>query len=136
MTMADNGKGKFSTSTMANTGLALNRALLTPELSKNKAIYISDFAMSQGELVAMIEKVSGEKWTIQFVDSEKAIAEAKKRVEEGEHMAVYKLIEFGFVTGRYGGWLEKDEELWNETLKLPKVDAEDVVRDALAKMKR
>ena len=134
MTFADNGKGKTSTSTMANTALAVNRALLNPHLTANQCVYISDFATSQSELIDMIEKVSGERWTVNREDSERALVEAKARVEAGDLFAVYKLIELGFVTGRYGGWLEEKEEIWNERLGLPKANLEGVVRDALEKM--
>lgn len=103
MTFADEGRGKFSTSTMANTALALNRYLLNPELTKNQVVYISDFATTQSELVAVLERVEGKQWTRKSVDSVQVIEEYKKRYAEGEHLAVYKLIEMGFATGKYGG---------------------------------
>jgi hypothetical protein len=135
ITFVDNGKGKFSCSTMENTTLAVNRALLNPDISKNKCLFISDFATSQSELVEMIENISDEKWTIKKTDSKAAIEENQKKVAEGDHFAVYKLIEIGFVSGRYGGWLEYKEDIMNEKLGLTKNVKEDVVRNALEKMK-
>ena len=135
MTLADAGEGKFSTSTMAHTALALNRSLLSPELTANQVVYISDFATSQSELVSTIEKVSGVSWTRKQVDSVAAVQEYQTKVAEGNGMAVYKLIELGFVSGRYGAWLEESEKLWNDQLGLPKADLEDVVREAVGKMK-
>ena len=121
---------------MSNTALALNRCLLNPALTANRTIFISDFATSQSELVSVIAQVSGEKWTVKSFDFREATKDYQKRFEEGDPMAVYKLIEIGFVTGRYGGWLEENEELWNRTLGLPKAKIEDVVFDALEKMKQ
>jgi hypothetical protein len=135
ITITDSGEGKFGTSTMANTALALNRSLLSPELTANQVVYISDFAITQSELVAMIEKVSGASWTRKQVDSAVAIEEYQHKLAGGDHMAIYKLIEFGFVTGRYGTWLEESEKLWNDRLGLPKTNIEDVVRDAVEKMR-
>ena len=135
MTMADEGKGKFSCSTMENTSLAVNRSLLHPEKTKNTVVYISDFATTQSDLVAAIQRISGEEWTIKKVDSHKAIEENKQKVADGDVFAIYKLIELGFVTGRYGAWLEEKEKIWNETLDLPKEDFEDVVKRGLGKMK-
>ncbi|KAK5173792.1 uncharacterized protein LTR77_002473 [Saxophila tyrrhenica] len=135
ITMADEGKGKFSTSTMENTYLAVNRCLLNPEMTKNTVVYISDFVTTQADLVAAIERIRGEKWNVEQFDSYKAIEENKKKVEAGDHLAVYKLIEIGFVTGRYGGWLEEKEKIWNQDLGLPKQEFEDVVRKGLEKMK-
>lgn len=134
-TLADDGRGKISASTMENTALALNRSLLNPEATKNSVVYISDFATTQRELVAAIERISGEKWTINKVDSYKAIEEYKTQVAEGDHFAVYRLIELGATTGRYGGWFEEKEKIWNEELGIPKQEFEDVVRKGLEKLK-
>jgi hypothetical protein len=82
----------------------------------------------------MTEKVSELSWARRQVDSAAAIEEYRKMLTDGDHMAVYKLIEVGFVTGRYGGWFEESEKLWNDHLGLPKAENEDVVRDAVEKM--
>ncbi|KAK3650987.1 hypothetical protein LTR56_006038 [Elasticomyces elasticus] len=130
----DDGRGKFSTSTLANTALALNRSLLAPEKAKNRRIFISDFALSQEELVQIIERVSGDKWTVKTVDSKARYTEASKKVAEGDPYAVYTQIEIGFATGKYGGHFEEKEELFNDVLGLPKQDKEEVVRAALKSM--
>ncbi|KAK5724183.1 hypothetical protein LTR17_013565 [Elasticomyces elasticus] len=130
----DDGRGKFSTSTLANTALALNRSLLAPEKTKNRRIFISDFALSQEELVQIIERVSGEKWTVKTVDSKARYAEASKKVAEGDPYAVYTQIEIGFATGKYSGHFEEKEELFNDVLGLPKQDKEEVIRNALKSM--
>lgn len=135
ITFADEGKGKFSTSTMSNTALALKQSLLNPQLTANKVVYISDFATSQSELVATIEKVSGVSWTRKNVDSIAAVEEYKRKVDEGDIMSIYKLVELGFVAGRYGAWLEENERLWNEQLGLPKAQIDEVVKCAVEKMK-
>ena len=135
ITFADAGKGKFSTSTMSNTALALNQSLLNPQLTANKVVYISDFATSQSELVATIEKVSGMSWTRKSIDSIAATEDYNRKVDEGDIMSIYKLVELGFVGGGYGAWLEENERLWNEQLRLPKARIEEVVKNSLEKMK-
>lgn len=131
---ADDGTGKFSTSTMSNTALALNRSLLDPELTKNQVVYISDFATMQAEMVAAFERVGGETWKKTSYDSAKAIQEYQAKDAAGDGYAVYKLIEIGFVTGRYGGWLEEKEKIWNDILGLPPAELDEVVKHALAAM--
>ncbi|KAK3117409.1 hypothetical protein LTR53_001248 [Teratosphaeriaceae sp. CCFEE 6253] len=131
VTLYDDGNSKFSTSTMANTALALNRSLLQPEKSKNQAVYISDFATTQAELVDAFEKISGEPWTRQLVHYQTALDEANEKLKAGDPYAVYKQIEIGFASGRYGAWLEEKEKIWNEDLGLPKQDKDDVLRKAL-----
>ncbi|KAF2461303.1 NmrA-like family protein [Lineolata rhizophorae] len=132
----DEGRGKLSCTTMENTVLALRRALLKPDETANRCLYVSDFAISQAELFAEIERqAQGEKWTRETVNSEEYIRDAKKRYDHGDMKAVYDLIETGFVTGKYGGHLEAENKLDNELLGLPKNSFEDVVKEGLIAMK-
>ncbi len=108
---------------------------INPDKTKNVVVYISDFATTQVELVEAIERISGEKWTLKTIESYNAIEENKKQVAEGDHFAVYRLVSLGAVTGRYGGWLEEKEKIWNEELGLPKEEFEDVVTRGLERMK-
>lgn len=119
---------------MSNTALALSRSLLNPELTKNQAVFISDFATSQAEIKTSLERVTGDEWTIKSYDSLQAVEEYQTRYAAGDHAAVYKLIELGLVTGRYGGWLEENEMLWNDVLDLPPAELDEVVRHALESM--
>ena len=120
---------------MSNTAIALNQSLLNPQLTANKVLYISDFATSQSELIATIEKVSGVSWTRKSIDSIAATEEDKRKVDEDDIMSIYKLVELGFVGSGYGAWLEENERLWNEQLGLPKAQIEEVVTSALEKIK-
>lgn len=119
---------------MSNTALALNRCLLNPELTKNQVVYISDFAVSQAELVAALERVGGGEWRKKSYDPSRKIEEFQAKYAAGDHLAVYKLIEIGFVSGQYGGWLEENETLWNQKLDLPPAELDDVVKHALDSM--
>lgn len=129
----DEGEGVFSCSTEENTALGLVRALVVaPELTKNRNVSLSDFAVSQRELLRELERQTGEEaWKIEKVDSFALIAEKQKAVEEGDESATFALIETGFVTGRYGGHMEKEGEIMNEVLGLPKKTLEEVVAGAL-----
>lgn len=104
---------------------------MNPAETANQVIYISDFATSQVELLEAIERISGQQWTVKSVASETIIAREKHNFDAGNNMAVYKLIEMGFVTGKYGGWLEEKEKIWNGVLKLPRNTLDDVVSEAL-----
>jgi nucleoside-diphosphate-sugar epimerase len=133
ITYIDDGNSYFSASTMENTARTLNHALLKPAESNNKAIFISNFAVSQREIVAAIERISGEKWTFSSVDSAQMIPEYQKRFAEGDIMAVYKLIEIGFVSGKFSGYFEKEGyPLANKSLGLPDATLDEVVTAGLA----
>jgi hypothetical protein len=128
----DDGKGLFSTTTMENTVKALVNSLLLPsETTKNRTLFIQDFAISQIELHASIEKISGERWAIEMVQSEDVIRDANERITGGDLSATFDLIETGFVTGAFGGNLTEGNVLDNELLGLEPANPEDVVREAI-----
>lgn len=133
----DDGKGLFSATTMDNTIKAVVHSFFLPsDKTANRSLFIQDFATSQAELLATIENVSGERWTVETVNSEVVISDAKKRLANGDTLATFNLIETGFVTGRYGGNLTGDGPLDNELLELQPVKLEDVVREGLDTFKR
>ncbi|XTI83643.1 hypothetical protein V2W45_1338736 [Cenococcum geophilum] len=84
MVIRDDGKGKFSCTTLENTAGTEKRS-------------------AQVERLETIESLPGGKWTMETVSSEVDIKDAKERLAEGDVFAVYKLIETEFVTGVYGG---------------------------------
>ncbi|SPJ77917.1 related to 2`-hydroxyisoflavone reductase [Fusarium torulosum] len=128
----DDGNGWFSTTTEDNTSLAMVNALSKKwEETKNKVVWLSDFAITQNMLLETIERVSGQKLAVEKVDSYQLIKEKQAAVAAGDSYAVYPLIETGFVTGRFGGHIEKEGTIMNEVLGLPKKNLDDVVREAL-----
>ena len=133
-TVYDDGNGYFSTTRLEDTGAAVVAALKKPEETANKLLYISNFATTQNEVFAMIEELSGKKFERSYVNTEDIIADARKRLAEGDVYAAYPLIEVGFVTGKYSGHLEKEGPLANELLGVPKRELRDVVKEALAAM--
>ncbi|CAJ0555022.1 Ff.00g135350.m01.CDS01 [Fusarium sp. VM40] len=132
----DDGNGWFSTTTEDNTALAMVNALSKKwEDTKNKVIWLSDFAITQNTLLETIERVGGQKLVVENVDSHQLIKEKQAEVVAGDPYAIYSLIETGFVTGRFGGHLEKEGTIMNEVLGLPKKNLDDVVREALKAVK-
>ena len=55
MVIWDDGKGKFSCTTLENTALALRNVLLKPTETADRLVRVSDFAVSQVELLEAIE---------------------------------------------------------------------------------
>ncbi|KAK4149642.1 hypothetical protein C8A00DRAFT_46769 [Chaetomidium leptoderma] len=87
---------------------------------------------TQKKLLAEIERQMGETLAVDAVDSEKRIAELQEACAKGDVSATYGLIEAGFVTGRYGGDLGKEGEIFTEKLALKRHSLQEVVADALA----
>ncbi|CEI61502.1 hypothetical protein FVEN_g9406 [Fusarium venenatum] len=128
----DDGNGWFSTTTEDNTALAMVNALSKKwEQTKNRVVWLSDFAITQNMLLEAIQRLSGKQLTVERVDSGQLIKEKQAAVAEGDPYAIYSLIETGFVTGKFGGHLEKEGEIMNDILGLPKKDFDEVVKSAL-----
>lgn len=128
----DDGEGWFSTTTEENTALAVVNALAKAwEETKNTVVWLSDFAMTQNMLLDAIQRTSGHEYTVEKISSSDFIKEKQAAVDAGDKYATYALIETGFVTGRFGGHLEKEGTIMNNLLGLPQRDLDEVVRSAL-----
>ncbi|EED22161.1 conserved hypothetical protein [Talaromyces stipitatus ATCC 10500] len=131
MVIWDEGNGYISTSTQDNTVLAIIKALTEKwEETKNRIVFLSEYAITQNELLAFLERFSGEKFTVERINSEEFIKQKKAAVEAGDPYAVYDLIDVGFASGRFGGHLEKEGKIDNDLLGLPKRSLEDIMREA------
>lgn len=128
----DDGEGHFSTTLLGDTAAAVVASLKKPSETANRLLRISNFATTQNELFAAIEKATGKKFEREYVKSEEIIADAHKRIAEGDHWAIYATIETGFVNGRYSGWLEEEGPLANELLGVPRRQLGEVLGEALA----
>lgn len=133
----DDGEGLFSTTTEENTALAVVNALTKKwEETANKVVWLSDFAVSQKQLLEAVERFTGERFKTERIDSESFIREKQALAAAGDGGATYALIETGFVTGRYGGHLEKEGEIMNDLLELPKQSFDDVMKAAVEAVER
>lgn len=132
----DDGEGWFSCTTEENTALALVRSLTRKwEETKNRIVWLSDFAITQKQLLEAIERLGGEKLNVERVNTDELIKEKQAAVAAGNQFATFDLIETGFVTGRFGGHLEKEGTIMNDLLELPKKSLDEVVRAALDAVK-
>ncbi|GJC78512.1 isoflavone reductase IRL [Colletotrichum liriopes] len=127
----DNGEGLMSFTTEENTAAGLVRALQIPAETKNTNVLLSDFAVSQKQLLEAIERIQGVKYATETIDSRVLIEEKQAAVRNGDASATFSLIETGFVTGKYGGHLEEEGVIMNEKLGLPKKSLDEVVQAAL-----
>ncbi|KAI1840093.1 hypothetical protein JX266_013696 [Neoarthrinium moseri] len=127
----DDGQGLFSCTTEENTAAGVVQALKTPGLTKNTNVFLSDFAISQKQLLSTIERIQGAKYATETVDSHALIQEKKEAVRAGDGLATFAIIQTGFVTGRFGGHLEKDGKIMNEKLGLPPKAVDEAVEHAL-----
>ncbi|KAJ6274285.1 nad-binding protein [Bipolaris maydis] len=128
----DEGEATFSTTNLHQIGVATVKALEHADLTKNQYVYISGFQTSQKEILAVAEKVTGTKWTLEKISTKDHIAQAREKLQKGEFSAIADLLQ--------GLAFSKDEQLgdfsslglWNDKLGVPKESLEETVKAALS----
>ncbi|OCL12347.1 isoflavone reductase family protein-like protein CipA [Glonium stellatum] len=130
VTLIDNGTAPFSATTLSQIGKALIAILSHPAETSNKYIYVSSFNTSQREVLEVVEKISGQKWTVKNVNSKELIADATKRFQAGDFSAIPDLIR-GVAFGEQGLGDSRPLGLWNERLGLKQEDFEQSIKGAL-----
>lgn len=124
----DSGTNVFPTTLRSTVGLAVVAALLNPEATANKVLRISSFVISQNDLLAAVEKVTGKKYEITKVNSKEVIPVAQQALAKGdmENGLFPLLLVVTFGGDEYGtDYTAKGSD--NELLGLPKVDLVDVL---------
>jgi hypothetical protein len=125
------GDEPFNTTTLASIGAAVASVLSTPEKFKNKHLRISDFYVSQNEILAILEAETGSKFTLQQVDIEKLKADSYAALGRGEfnHVNILGVIQ-GAVFGQKSSarWGRVDD---SESLGIPKKDLTEDIKKVL-----
>ena len=128
----DSGRARFTVTTSRNTGFAVAKALLDPDLTANKQIFLSDFTTSSLSIVEELERQTGQKWDLDWRDSAPEVARLREQFDAGDFNATYGLLALSFSADVDVGYdFEAEQEIWNDRLSLPKVGLEEVVADAI-----
>ncbi|KAE9994810.1 hypothetical protein EG327_000023 [Venturia inaequalis] len=123
-TIWDSGDVPFSGTNLSTIGTGLV-ALLSKDVdaSANKYVYISSHTVSQNEILAGLEKITGEKFTVTKQDSKKVIEESHKKLGAGDYSVIPPLIlAAAYGPDALGDFTKVDGGLWNERLGLAKED--------------
>jgi len=123
----DSGDTKFSTTNLATIGAAVAAILRKPEETANKHVYISSFTTSQNEVLAALEKVTGEKWTIEHSTAAEVTQTGQEKLAMGDFSGALDIIK-GLLYGKdTGANLSVHHKLANDLLELPKETVEETV---------
>ena len=106
-------------------------ALSTPEKFKNKHLRVSDFQVSQNQILAVLEAETGSKFTVQNVDADKLKEDSYAGLGRGEFTQTNI---FGAVQAAVFG--QKSSARWGrgddtESLGIPKKDLTEEIRKVL-----
>lgn len=124
----DDGNQPFSASTLPLIGDAVAQALLKPDITANKYVYVYSFTTTQNEVLAALEKVQGMPWHVETVQSESKIHEAQEILKSGgDAVAAFRLLllALSYNPGYGNDFRSKDS---NRALGLQKEMMEDVIR--------
>lgn len=129
-TLIDEGKATFSTSNLRQIGRAAVKVLENPDLTKNQYIYVSSFETTQKDVLAAIERITGEKWTVKNITSKGLFESGNEKLKKGDYSGIPELIKgAAFGEGNLGD--STPAGLWNEKLGLEKEDYDESVKAAL-----
>ncbi|KAK0385484.1 hypothetical protein NLU13_6664 [Sarocladium strictum] len=88
----DGGNTKASASTLHRVAEATIRVLQKSQETANRALYIQSFCLTQLELLAALEKVTGSKWKVEDLESKSFMAREKAKADAGDHAAVEEVV--------------------------------------------
>jgi len=127
--LIDGGEAPFSTSTLAQIGRAAVATLTHAAETKNQYIFIDSFTKSEIEILAEVEKATGENYEVIDVKSEDLKATGRAKLQKGDFSGIADLIK----SVAFGEWGDlRPAGLWNEKLGLPKEDFAEVVKGVVA----
>ncbi len=96
--------------------------LSKPEETANQFIYIDSFTATQNEILAELEKATGEKWKVTESTTAAAKAEGEPLFAKGDFSGLLLLLKVIALGEGYGSDFTKDAVLGNEKLGLPNQD--------------
>ncbi|GKT41493.1 uncharacterized protein ColSpa_01674 [Colletotrichum spaethianum] len=129
VTMVDGGKTRFTTSNVAQIGRAIVSVLQHPVETKNQLVFVESFTTTQAEVLAVLEKLTGQAWKVKEAIRENGLA----KFSQGDLMGGGAAVIMALVLGE--GGLEDhtnvEGDLWNQRLGLESESVEETVREVL-----
>lgn len=126
----DGGEIRASAATLDRVASATVRVLECEVRTRNKMLYVQSFCVTQNQVLAAVEKVTGAKFEVEDAKSEVYIEKLKKELEENPSDGEATENMVGVVGIIDANW-ESRANFAMETLGLEEEDLEDVVRKAL-----
>ncbi|KAI0177324.1 isoflavone reductase family protein [Pestalotiopsis sp. NC0098] len=121
----DDGTYRSSTSTLARIAEAVVKVLKDEDVGRNKMLFMQSFCVSQLDVLASLEKATGEKWKINWLKSDDFIKENKAKADAGDKDAVEHLV---FALGALDGDWEKKDGFAMDVLGLQNQNLDEIVK--------
>jgi hypothetical protein len=130
-TIYNEGDAPLNMTTLASVSAAVVSVFSTPEKFKNQYLRISDFYVSQNEILAILEAETGSKFTVQKVDAEKVREDGYAALGRGESsQAIFYGVVLAAVFGQKSAarWGRDDD---TESLGIPKKNLTEEIKKLL-----
>ena len=128
----DSGNVAWSATTLPTIGLAVARSLLKPDETSNKFIYVYSFTTTQNEILSILQKVTGEKWDVEYTTTEASVQGGQEKLGKGDVSGAVPLILSTTLQEGWGGDFTKCVDTANGLLRLPEESMEALVRNLVA----
>ncbi|CAM1505889.1 Fc.00g115260.m01.CDS01 [Cosmosporella sp. VM-42] len=123
------GNDTWSTTSLPIIGLAVKNAMLIPEKTANKYLYVDSFAVSQNQVLNSFEEASGTKWEVTQVDAEEMKKQGLEKMSRGDFSGAMSLIRYINCVHGHGGNYSEYQPTANQLLSLPKQELDKVVAE-------
>lgn len=136
-TIYDDGKKPVPATLLSTIGAAVASTLKNPSLTANRYIYISDYKVSQNEVLALLMKATGgDKWEVLHRTTAEARSNGFEKLTKGDFTGIGDLGDL-ILASIYGSSKETDyslnREIANGSLGLPRPEPLDVVVEKIVK---
>ncbi|KAJ9139081.1 NAD(P)-binding protein [Pleurostoma richardsiae] len=138
-TLVDGGRARYTTSNVAQIGRALVAVLKHAAETANQLVYVESFTTTQLEVLAALERATGQQWKVVNENSEDIRAAGLKAIGEGKMIEGGANLITAAVLGREALEDHSHAEggIWNDRLGLPdeivEVEVRRIVQTAASK---
>lgn len=126
--LLDGGNIKFSASTLPFIGSAVVKVLEKPKETENKLLYVHSLYVTQLEVLAALEKATGDRFERINQDSEGELRTVRPKMMEGDHDAREEVVAIWGVVA--ADW-KKREAFANDLLGLKEEDLDEIVQQVV-----
>ncbi|KAF2662142.1 NAD(P)-binding protein [Lophiostoma macrostomum CBS 122681] len=130
--LIDGGDVKFSASNLGFIADAVVRILERYEETANRMLYVHSHYVTQKEVLASLEKATGDKFEVSEESSEEVIRKARPKLLEGDHDAMEETVA---VHGLVASDWSQNKGFANELLGLKEEDLDEVVKRVVGELK-
>lgn len=126
------GTDTWSTTKLGSIGLAVKNALLLPDQTANRYIFIDSFTVSQAQVLAALEKATAPAaWDVTRVDAEEQKQIGLDKMAKGDFSGAMALIRYINCVDGHGGNYALYEQTDNELLSLPNQSLDEAIEEVL-----